>query len=99
MRLYGRNKRLRKLIYSRIRLLNSYWIVISMDLNPNNAIYNNYYATADLSEYAGEWVAIVSKKVVAHGQNVKLLMQKVKKEYPSVTPFITKVPLKEILIW
>ena len=95
----GREAVLKKVIYIRISLLNIYWGDVIMDLNPNNALYNDFYAAADLSKYAGEWVAIVSNKVVAHGKNVKFLMEKVKEKYPSVTPFIAKVPLKEILIW
>lgn len=57
------------------------------------------YAKMDLTQYTGEWVALVNNAVVAHGKNVKELLQKVREKYPSVTPFIAKVPVKEILIW
>ncbi|MCR4335937.1 MAG: DUF5678 domain-containing protein [archaeon] len=58
-----------------------------------------FYANADLSKYAGQWVAIVNNKVIAHGKDVKKLLKEAGKEAPKVTPFIAKVPLRDILLW
>ncbi|MDD5163915.1 MAG: DUF5678 domain-containing protein [Candidatus ainarchaeum sp.] len=57
------------------------------------------YANIDLSIYAGEWVAMIAGAVVAHGKNVKELLKQAKEKHPGKTPFIAKVPSKEILIW
>ncbi|MDD5148236.1 MAG: DUF5678 domain-containing protein [Candidatus ainarchaeum sp.] len=59
----------------------------------------NAYANADLSKYAGEWIALIGSAVVAHGKDFKELLARVKKEHPAETPFIAKIPAKEILIW
>ena len=59
----------------------------------------DFYATANLSQYSGEWVAILNKKVVAHGKNLKEVLKKAKESFPQAAPFIAKVPSKEILIW
>ncbi|MFH1588432.1 MAG: DUF5678 domain-containing protein [Candidatus Diapherotrites archaeon] len=64
-----------------------------------NETYSNFYANANLSKYAGQWIAVINKKVIAHNKNVKTLMKEAKEKYPAVVPFIAKVPLKEILIW
>lgn len=67
----------------------------------NATLSKNYefYADADLSAYAGEWVAIINEEVVAHGKNVKELIKKAGEKSPGTTPFIAKVPLKKVLLW
>lgn len=61
--------------------------------------YNEFYADADLSRYAGEWVAIIENKVVAHGKNLSKILKEAKKENPRKTPFVAKIPIREILLW
>ena len=58
-----------------------------------------FYAGADLSRYAGEWVAIVGNKVVAHGNSVKEIISKSSEAAPGKPPFIAKVPSNKILLW
>ncbi len=58
-----------------------------------------FYAQADLSKYAGEWVAIINSQIVAHGKNLKEILTKAKQANPDLTPFITKVPAKKNLLW
>jgi len=70
-----------------------------MESIPDIGLYNTFYSGANLTAYAGEWVVIIDKAIVAHGENVKKLLKEVKKKYPDETPFIAKVPIKEILIW
>ncbi len=55
--------------------------------------YVNYewFLKQDFSEFAGNWVAIVDKKVVASGKNVEKIIKKVKIDYPRKRPFITRV--------
>lgn len=55
--------------------------------------YSNYewFLKKDLKDYAGKWLAIVDKKIVASGTNVKEVIEKAKKEHPTKKPFITKV--------
>jgi len=73
--------------------------MVFMNQNKTISIYNDFYATANFSKYAGEWIAILDNKVVSHNKNLKTLLKKTKEISPNVTPFITKIPLKEILIW
>ncbi len=55
---------------------------------------NNYahYLATDLSEYIGQWVAIVDEKIVAHGENAKQVYEHAKKEFPHKIPFLACVP-------
>ena len=57
-----------------------------------------FYADANLVRYAGDWVAIVEGKVVSHGKNLKGVLKNAKQIHPSVTPFVAKIPVKDILL-
>ncbi len=50
-----------------------------------------WYLKEDLSRYAGTWIAIIDKKVVASGRDVHKVVEEVKKAYPDKNPLITKV--------
>ena len=53
---------------------------------------------ADLSNYVGEWVIIVNKNVIEHGNNLKEIYNKVKGKYPHNKLLIGRVPDRENLI-
>ena len=55
--------------------------------------YRNYewFLKEDFSRYAGKWLAIIDKKVVASGEDVNKIIKEVKKEYPNKRPFVTKI--------
>lgn len=53
---------------------------------------------ADLSNFIGEWVVIVDKKVIQHGQNLKNMFKEAKEGYPNRKFLIGKVPEKGNLI-
>ena len=57
-----------------------------------------FYINADLSEYAGKWIAIVDGKVVASGERADEVIDKVRKEYPNRKFLISKVPEPGMLI-
>ena len=57
-----------------------------------------FYINADLSEYAGKWIAIVDGKVVASGDRADEVIDKVRKEYPNKKFLISKVPEPGMLI-
>ena len=61
--------------------------------------YNNFYADANLSQYAGKWVVIIKNKVISHGENLADLVQQAKKEHPAERPFIAKVPTHQHQLW
>lgn len=54
--------------------------------------------STDLSHFVGEWVVIIDKKVVQHGQNLKNIFKEAKKEHPNRKFLIGKVPDKGNLI-
>ena len=62
--------------------------------------YKNYefYINADLSEYAGKWIAIVDGKVVASGDRADEVIEKVRREYPNKKFLLSKVPEPGMLI-
>lgn len=59
----------------------------------------DYYVNADLTAYKGQWVAIIDNAVIAHGKNVKEILQIAKQKKPSKTPFLAKVPSSARLLW
>lgn len=57
-----------------------------------------WFLNADISEYAGKWVVVLNKRIVASGDNIKDLLAKVKKENPEAIPFVARVPRKMLMI-
>jgi len=55
--------------------------------------YANYewFLKKDFKDYSGKWLAIIDKKIVASGNDVKQVIQRAKKDYPTKKPLITKV--------
>ena len=48
--------------------------------------------------YAGKYVALIEKKVVAFGDNAKDVWNEAKKKFPDKTPAIAKIPKEDLLI-
>ncbi len=57
-----------------------------------------FYINADLSEYAGKWIAIVDGRVVASGDRADEVMRKAEKNYPDKEITLAKVPTDDILV-
>ncbi len=57
-----------------------------------------FYINADLSEYAGKWIAIVDGKVVASGDRADVVYNEAKKKYPDEEIDPAKVPTDDLLI-
>mgnify|MGYP000660350989 CR=1 FL=1 len=57
-----------------------------------------FYLNADLSEYAGKWIAIVDGKVVASGDRADEVMEEAEKKYPNKEITLAKVPTDDILV-
>ncbi len=57
-----------------------------------------FYINADLSEYAGKWIAIVDGKVVASGDRADIVMREAEKKYPNKEITLAKVPTDDILV-
>ena len=50
-----------------------------------------WFIQQDLSMYAGKWIAIINKKVIASGKDPAIVVKEVKQKYPTKTPLLTKV--------
>jgi hypothetical protein len=46
----------------------------------------------EFSQYAGEWIAVVDNKVVAHSRSFKEVYEFVKNNYPNKKPLIGRIP-------
>ena len=57
-----------------------------------------FFMKEDFDDYIGEWIAIVDKKVVAHGKDARKIYQEAKKKYPNINPVLTMIPKKKTLI-
>ena len=53
----------------------------------------------DLSEFAGEWIAVINNKVVEHGESFREVFKQVKLKYPKGRPLIGKVPEKNLITY
>ncbi len=53
----------------------------------------------DLSPYKGEWIAILNHQVISHGIKMKDVYYDARKKFPGKTPFITKMPGKEVWLF
>jgi hypothetical protein len=58
----------------------------------------DFFIRADLSRFAGQYVAIVGEKVVASGPNAQTVWRKAKRRFPSSTPTLGKLPRSETLV-
>lgn len=58
-----------------------------------------FFMKTSMNQYVGEWVAICSQKVVAHGKDVKKVFNDAKEKCPKERPLLTRVPDKETMIF
>ena len=57
-----------------------------------------WFASADLNKYAGKYIAIIGKKIVASGNNAKEVWNAAKAAFPDKTPTLAKIPKEDLLI-
>jgi hypothetical protein len=55
-------------------------------------------AALDFSKYQGKYVALINRRVVASGNNARIVWAKAKKLMPAATPTLVKVPRDETLV-
>ena len=58
-----------------------------------------FYLSADVKDYIGEWIAICDAKIVSHGKDVKQVFKEAKQKCPKAKPLITRIPDKETMIF
>lgn len=56
------------------------------------------FCKLDKSQYTNQYVVIINKKVFATGKDIEFMLEKARKQYPGKTPFVAKVPDKELLV-
>lgn len=54
-----------------------------------------YYSKIDHSAYAGEWIAIFSNQIIAHGTDLKKVYAEANEKSKGRRPFFISVPKKE----
>ncbi|MBU3906645.1 MAG: hypothetical protein KKA64_00150 [Nanoarchaeota archaeon] len=57
-------------------------------------IISNFDAISEeiMSQYAGEWIAVVDNKVIAHSKSFKEVYNLAKENYPHKKPLMGKLP-------
>ena len=63
-----------------------------------NANSYDFFLNADMTPYAGEWVAIVDRKVVSHGLSPKHVFKEAKRCCPRRRPLVTRIPGNKAMI-
>ena len=55
--------------------------------------YEDYewFLKQDFSKYNSQWIAIINKKVISHGKNLKLVFSISKKIHPNKVPIVAKI--------
>jgi orotate phosphoribosyltransferase-like protein len=56
------------------------------------------YMALDKKGLENKYVIIVDGEVVAKGENIEEMLEKVRKKYPNKRPFVAKVPEERILV-
>ncbi len=66
----------------------------------NQEIIENFdfFLKKDLTKFSGKWVAIVNKNIVASSDNLKNMMDEIKKKHPEKEPLIVRAPTRSALI-
>lgn len=59
----------------------------------------HYYMSADISMYSGEWIAICENKIVAHGYNLKEVVEEANKRSMGKKFLLARVPSEETMIF
>ena len=60
-----------------------------------SSIESEFLESTDFSEFEGEWVAIVDKKIVAHGKTLSEVYDKVADAKLVRTPLFHRIPKKD----
>ena len=50
-----------------------------------------WFLNKDLKDYAGKWLAIIDKQIVASGNDVNQIIRETRSKFPNKKPLITKV--------
>lgn len=58
------------------------------------SVESEYLESEDLSEFQGEWVAILDKKIIASGKTLAEAYEKILKKSVTRTPLYQRIPVK-----
>ena len=53
-----------------------------------------FFMNTDLSDFVGQWIAVVDEKIVASGSDFSVVFRQVKSKFPSKIPFVAMAPCK-----
>ncbi|MBS3088396.1 hypothetical protein J4402_01305 [Candidatus Pacearchaeota archaeon] len=59
----------------------------------------DYFMEADISGFIGEWIAVCENKIIAHGRNLKEVVEHAKKVSQGKKFLLARVPSKEAMIF
>ncbi|MEK6824388.1 MAG: DUF5678 domain-containing protein [Nanoarchaeota archaeon] len=59
----------------------------------------NYFMETDISKYAGEWIAVAENRILAHGRNLKEVVERAKTLSGGKKFIIARVPSEETMIF
>lgn len=69
-----------------------------MTKSPQELAYN-YFMEADISVYIGEWIAVSEDRILAHGKNLKEVVERAKIASNGRKFIIARVPSEETMIF
>lgn len=60
-----------------------------------SSIESQFLESEDLSGYEGEWIAILDRKVIAHGKTIEEVFEKATSQAVTKTPLYHRIPKRE----
>ena len=58
----------------------------------------DFFLKTDISKFKGEWIAIATKKIIAHGKDAQKVYQAAQKKAPGKEISLAKAPDEQMLI-
>jgi len=59
----------------------------------------HYFMEADISSYAGEWIAVLENAIIAHGNNIKEVAALAQQRAKGKKFLLARVPSEETMIF
>ncbi|HJU13571.1 MAG TPA: DUF5678 domain-containing protein [Candidatus Nitrosotalea sp.] len=60
-----------------------------------SSLESRFLASGDFSEYEGEWVALLDRKIIGHGKTLTEVYDKIGTKRLTRTPLFHRIPKKE----
>ena len=68
-------------------------------INNGKELNYQYFMQVDIDEFSGEWIAVCEDRIIAHGKNLKEVVQEAKNKSGDKKFLLARVPSEETIIF